>query len=385
MIKKAKEYLPILLLSLLPTILVWLPFFARLKKFWGIPLPEGGMTTVVSNYDGPLYIAIAKTLYNPELIKQNFSFDLPVEYYAAHFPLYPFLVRLVATITVFPYAMLAVTCFSAFIALSFFYLLAKEYTSKDNALWLTTIFSIFPARWLIIRSVGSPEPLFIATIIASVYFFKKEKYWFAGLFGALAQLTKSPGIPLFLAYLCIIFSSEFKRLANTHLNKWFQKINFSVYPILLIPLSLIAVFALYQQTFNNFFAYFNSGDNIHLFFPPFQIFNYQAPWVNTHWLEEIILFYLICLLGLSQLIKQKDNVLSWFVAIFLSSIFFVSHRDIIRYALPITPFLIIGTRDLLTSKEFKIILCILALPIYLFSLAYISQNTMPISNWSPLL
>ena len=86
--KKIRHFLPIVVLSLLPTVLIWLPFFLRLKTFWGIPLPQDGMATIVANYDGPLFIVVAKTLYNPELVG-NFSFILPAIYYAAHFPLFP--------------------------------------------------------------------------------------------------------------------------------------------------------------------------------------------------------------------------------------------------------------------------------------------------------
>ena len=86
--KKIKDFLPILALSLLPTFFIWLPFFLRLESLWTIPLAQDGMATIVANYDGPLYILIAKTLYNPNLVG-NFSFTLPAEYYAAHFPLFP--------------------------------------------------------------------------------------------------------------------------------------------------------------------------------------------------------------------------------------------------------------------------------------------------------
>jgi len=49
------------------------------------------------------------------------------------------------------------------------------------------------------------------------------------------------------------------------------------------------------------------------------------------------------------------------------------------------PFLLLGFKDLLVKKEFKIAIAVLIIPIYLYSLAFISQNTMPISNWAPFL
>jgi len=386
MLKKLKHLLPILAFTLLPTLLIWLPFFFRMKSFWTIPLPSAGMATIVANYDGPLFLVVAKTFYNPELIKASFSFPLPTEYYAAHFPLFPLLIRLVAPIMGFPYAMLTLTLASSALALYFFHRFISRYVDAKNATWITFVFSILPARWLITRSVGSAEPLFLAAIIASLFYFQKRKYWAAGIWGVLAQLTKSPGILLFIAYTAAIVAPHFKKLATMSFRKWVKLLHFKrVYPIGLIPVSLFALFVLYQFTFNDFLAYFHSGDNIHLFFPPFSIFNYSAQWVGTFWLEEVIFVYLFGILGLLALIKQKKHVLAWFVGIFFISTIFVSHRDLIRYSLPIVPFLFAAFSDTLVKREFKIAMAVLIIPIYLFSLAYISQNVMPIADWAPFL
>ena len=375
MMKKIQRLLLIGAISLIPTLLIWATFFARLKSFWGIPLPQTGMATIVANYDGPIYLTIAKTFYNPELIKANFQFPLPVEYYAAHFPLFPVLIRIFSVFLGYPYAMLFVTVTVSILATYFFYLFIRQYQNKENSLFLTLVFSVFPARWLIVKSVGSAEPLFITGIIASIYCFQNKKYLTSGLWGMVAQLAKPPGILLFVAYLAAVLIPTVK-----------SKIEMKKYwPILLIPLSLVLVFLLFGIQFKDYWAYFHSGDNIHLIFPPFSVFNYSAPWVGTFWLEEVIFIYLFGILGLLRLIKQKENVLAWFTGIFLASLFFVAHRDLIRYSLPIVPFILKAFSDVLVTKEFKIALTILAIPIYLFSLAYISQNVMPISNWAPFL
>jgi len=374
MLAKFKVIFIISLISLLPTLFIWLPFFIRAESVWGIPLPKDGMATVV-----------AKTFYDPSLTG-NYSFGLPNEYYAAHFPLYPLLIRLLSPITGYPYAMLLVTALSSILAIYFFYLFIQNYIEKKDALWITLVFSLLPARWLIVRSVGSTEPLFLATIIASLYYFKQKKYLLAGVWGLLAQLTKSPGILLFIAYIFAFFYPRLKELGDHPANTPFKQSELKKFlSILLIPFGLIVVFFIYKIQLNDLFAYFHSGDNIHLFILPFQIFNYSQSWVGTFWLEEIIFVYLFGLLGLIKLVKLKDYDLAWFVGIFFFSILFVSHRDIIRYALPIVPFLFAAFADNLTKNEFKYAMLVLIIPIYLFSLAYISQNVMPISDWSPLL
>ena len=383
---KLKDIFLIASLALIPTFLVWLPFALRLRSFWSIPLPQAGMATIVANYDGPLFLIVAKTLYNQELIQALFQFPLPTEYYAAHFPLFPLLINAFAVIFGHVYSMLFVTLASSVLALYFFRKYATDFIDNKNANWLTLVFALLPARWLVVRSVGSAEPLFVAAIIASIYFFKKKKYLLAGLWGAAAQLTKSPAILLFVAYLFAILVPNFKVFATTKLSKWFEKLKLkSYYPLLLIPVSLVALFVFYAYRMGDFLAYFNSGDNIHLFFPPFQIFNYSAPWVGTFWLEEVVLVYLIAAFGLTKLAKKGMTAEAWFVGVFFASIIFVSHRDVIRYALPVVPFLIAAYSNSLVKKEFKIVMAIIFIPIYLFSLAYISQNVMPISNWAPFL
>ncbi len=386
MVSKFKEVAAILVISILPTLFLWIPFFFRLQSVWGIPIPQNGMGTIVANYDGPLYLVVAKTLYNPDLLG-NFEFGLPSSYYAAHFPLFPSLIRVFSSIFGFPYSMLFVTAVSSILAVYFFSQFIKDFVDKKHVLWITLVFAVFPARWLIVRSVGSAEPLFSAAIIASLYYFRKEKYFWAGIWGAIAQLTKSPAILLFLAYFLSLTLPRIKAAAT--INSPRLAISFGLIKkyllISLIPLALAGVFFLYKVRMSDFFAYFHSGDNIHLFFPPFQIFNYSQPWVGTFWLEEVIFVYLFGLLGLIKLIRMKENYLAWFVGLFFVSTLFVSHRDIIRYSLPMVPFLFAAFSETITKKEFKLAMCILIIPVYLFSLAYISQNVMPISDWGPLL
>lgn len=372
-----KRFTYLILLSLIPPLLIWLPFFFRLKTFWHIPLPQQGMATIVSNFDGPLYIAVAKTMYNPDKIGADYQFPLTNEYYSAHFPMFPILIKTFAPILGHPYSMLFVTLLSSLLALFFFYKHARKYLNESEAFWLTFIFSIFPARWLIVRSIGSPEPFFIASILASTYFFGKKKYLLAGLWGMLAQITKSPAILLFMAYALQLFTSNIKNLKNISIKKYL--------PLLLMPFGVILVFTLYYFTYGDFWVYFKSGDNMHLFFPPFQIFNYSAPWVGTFWLEEIIFIYLIGIIGIYKLYQEKLTTYFYFSLVFFVPLLFVAHRDLMRYSLPVVPFLLLGFREYLLKKEFKFAMIVLIIPIYLYSLAFISQNTMPIANWTPFL
>ena len=131
--KKIKELLFFLAITIFPTFLVWMPFFFRFKSFWGIPLPQEGMATIVANYDGPLFLVVAKSLYATSIIN-SFPLTLPSIYYAAHFPIYPLLIRLSSFVFGYPYAMLAMTIFGSFLSVYFFNLFIKRYVSEKNAL-----------------------------------------------------------------------------------------------------------------------------------------------------------------------------------------------------------------------------------------------------------
>ncbi len=383
--KSGRDCLLIAFVSLLSTFFIWLPFFLRLSSFWKMPLPGEGMATIMKNFDGLYYVVIAKSFYHPEIINNLFSFPLPAIYYTAHFPLYPLLIKLFSPIFGYLWSMLSITLISSTLAAVVFYLFVKEFKYSKSVLWLTFVFLLFPARWLVVRSVGSPEPLFILLILTSFFFFKKKNYWLAGIFGALTQLTKPPGILLFLGYTAFLLVEnwpELRKRAMTTLVNLFKK----AYPLLLIPLALLCLFTYYRFAYGDFWAYFHSGINVHpIFWPPFQVFNISARWVGTFWLEEIIYVFLLGILGVVYLFKQKRLDLGIFTAVFFLSTLFVAHRDISRYSLPLVPFLLIAFEPFLIKKEFKIAFAVILLPIFLYAINFLAGNTLPLADWAPFL
>ncbi len=382
--KSWRDLLLIAFISLFSTFLIWLPFFLRLNSFWQMPLPSEGMATLMKNFDGLYYVIIAKSLYRPEIINGLFSFPLPALYYAAHFPLYPLLIRLFSPVLGYLWSMLSVSFVSSALAAIVFYLFVKEFKYSKSALWLTLVFLFLPARWLVVRSVGSPEPLFILLLLTSFYFFKKKNYWLAGSFGGLSQLTKPPGLLLFIAYSIFLLVENWQNLKQNFFSQ-LKKIIKQAYPLLIIPLVLGGLFLYYRFAYQDFWAYFHSGDNIHLFWPPLQVFNAAASWVGTFWLEEVIYVYLLGILGVVLLFKQKKIDLAIFAAVFFYTTLFISHRDIARYSLPLFPFLLIAFEPFLVKKEFKIALAVILLPIFLYSINFIAGNTLAIADWSPFL
>lgn len=366
---KQRNYeIPLLiLLTLISTIIVWLPF-----KLFNI---GKGMLTVFANYDGPNYLIIARTLYDKALIGRTFSAPSPLEYYPAHLPGYPLTIKLLDYVLSGPWSMLISTLLFTILATIVFYKLLKKYNLSTSPFFLSICFLFLPARWLVVRSVGSPEPLFIFAILASFYFFKDKKYWLAAIFGIIAQVTKTPGILLFFGYAIFIAFDYWKT----------KKILWKAYPLLLIPLSIIPVFLFYKFQVGDFFAYFHSGDNFHLVFPPFQSFITGRNWLGDFWLEDMVWQYLIGITALVYLIKQKLYDFACFVGVFFFATLFVAHRDLARYSLPIIPFALIAFAPFLEKKEFKIIFAFILIPTYLYTINFILHNVAPIADWSPYL
>lgn len=375
--KSYRDICIIILATLILTLLVWLPHLLSLHNFYNLDF-SAGFNTVYRNFDGLEYIIVAKSFYDPNIIA-TMPQSLPDIYYSSRFPLYPIIILIFSPFLGFLKSMLFVTLISTIASAIAFYFLIKDFKLTSSPLTLSLIFLVLPARWLIVHTVGSVEPTFILFTILTFYFFLKfehNKRWlyiiFAGIFGLLAQLTRSPGILIFIS-LGLYITWKLYRQKNI-------KSIFDYLPLILIPVGLISVFYVHLLAYQDFFAYFHSGDNIHLTFPPFQVFNKNQTWVGDIWLEDIIYIFLLTFSGAMLLIKQKLYPLAFFVFTFLTASILVAHRDISRYTLPLFPFLLIAFENLLVSKPFKVVLAILILAIYLYAQNFIISNIAPFPN-----
>jgi len=220
---------------------------------------------VYANYDGPNYMVIAKCGYDKNCIGPNFSLPQPLEYYPAHFPGYPLLIKFISSFTTGPKAMIFTTLIGSIFLSLFLFELLKLYIKPSKSFWLTIVFLFFPARFFVLRSIGAPETWFLFTTIASIYFFKKEKYWLSALFASFAQLFKSPGILLLAAYGIIAIKDL---ITSKNVNQIIKK----YFPYILVPATILFIFYIYFLQTGNFWAYFQSGDNFHLNFLPYLVF-----------------------------------------------------------------------------------------------------------------
>lgn len=354
--------------------LFYLPFLTKTLPYLGFS-KGGGMNIIYQNYDGLYYVVPAMSGYIPKVIESlRLEFTLPLEYYAAHLPLYPLFIALFAPIVgSFLVSMIGVNLiFSVALALLFYYFVKHFHLSKQP-FFLTVIFLFLP-RFFIIRSVGAPEPLFIFLILGSLFFFEKKHYLFAGILGALSVMTKTPGILLFGAYGLVFL----ERLIQG------KKFNPQWLWITLIPAGLLAVFGWYKLQYNDFFAYFHTGGVVPMIYP-FSVFSDGGRWVDTVWLEEIVLYFFIYLFAIITLKDTKYRSFFYFPLLFFIAGTFVQHRDLSRYLLPIWPFACIAFERTLTSQKFKLVFYLLLPAIYLYAWNFLLGNIIPVSDWRPFL
>lgn len=316
-----------------------------------------GMKTVYQNYDGPYYAAVAKCFYDKDCLGKSFDFPLKLEYYPAHFPLYPLLMRQIGQI-----GLIRAGVIINLLAATAGAIVVYEVTGRK--LWVGLAWLFFWPRMWAVRSIAGPETLFILFIVLSLYFYEKGRMGLSGISGALAVLTKSPGILLFMTY-----------LPNLNKRSW---------PVFLIPVTLIGLFYFYKIQTGDFWAYFHSGDNIHLQALPFKVFDSSQPWVGTFWLEDILWVYLIGGIGVIRAIR-KNKIFGTFGVLFYSTILFVSHRDMARYSLPLVPIVLLGLSDVLERREVKWVLALLVIPMFFYTVNFLVHNQLPIADWGPFL
>lgn len=383
---RLRQMLIVVAFALVSLAVVWLPFVTKVNNFWGISFGKSGMQTIVQNFDGLNFLVVARSWYDPKIVKQNFS-QLVAErgerYFAAHYPLLPAVISVFDLFTSGPNALLMAIVASNILLAIGLYIFFKEFAPGKNPIWLSLISLYFPARMMAVRSIGSNEPLFIFFILCSLLAYHRGRNWWAAALGSLAVLTRSPGILLFAAYLTAILVSK---------DSWKSRLT-KLIPYLLIPTTMIGLFVFEGVRLGDFWAYFKVGGNINLYFPPFMVFGSDFPWVSGHWLEDIVYTYAFYTAGIALYFDkvrhdQKRSALGWFGLIYLTTTFFIVHRDVARYSLPIIPLVYLGLADYLPSiksKYAKVVIAILMVPVILYAWNFILGNVQPIADWTPFL
>ncbi len=368
-----RPVLTLVALNLLATPLVYIPFYENRDGYLSISFSGFSMDNIYRYWDGPLYLVVAQTFYDPGNPAVGAFSDLSPGYYAAHLPGYPATIRLFSYIFGYANGMIAATIAATSLAIWVLYQLLKDLRLAGKAFWLGCVFLLLPPRWLIYHSVGAAEPLFIAEVLGFILFYRRKQFWLAGLAGAAAVLTRSPGVLLLGVYLALI-GWEYLR-SSPRPAVWsvaWQKL----LPMAPFVAALLLLSALFQVQYGDIFAYFHSGDNIHLTGAPF-----SSVWLSVlgyKWSEATLWIYLLNAVGILLLWRNGRQDLALFAGAFYVPLIFVAHHDLVRYMLPIFPLtLIIGYERLLGAREFKLAMLLIVPAIYVYTWSGVQTNLAP--------
>jgi hypothetical protein len=191
----------ILLLSFInigAAILFYLPFLLHAPSVANIPFNRQGMERIYGMWDGPVYITAAATLWDPDPHNPFYAWlGAPPSLYAARFPLYPLLIRLLSPLWGYWAASLLISVTASTAVTLLLYAFLRRFGSEPSAAFWVALVSLFwPPRGFLYRHVTMSEPLFILGVLGAAYFFKNQRYTLSGILGAAAVAARPNGFLL---------------------------------------------------------------------------------------------------------------------------------------------------------------------------------------------
>ncbi len=245
------------------------------------------------------------------------------------------------------------------VATLLFYRLLRDVWKVPSAGWLTLVFLFLPPRWLLYRSVGSTEATYIMLVLASIYLFESDRTAAASAVAGLAALTRISGVMLAPAYLVLLLQKK----------RWRE-----IPALVLVGLPLALYLGFCWTKTGSFFAYFAPHAEKTARFMPFGFLPKLFEQGLYHHVEFYILLALVYAVGISR-IREYPTAFAYCAFEFVLHLC-VSTEEWSRYWLAMAPFaLILGYRDILSSRAFKLLFPLFALMSFVYS-----WGTLPIST-----
>lgn len=346
--KRARPEILLLAAAVAGSFLVYAPFLAD-------------MTTVYRFWDGPNYLTIARTLYDVEPDNPLLAYVYEPRYFLVHLPVYPLLVRTLSIVG-YQQALLLVSVLATCAATVLFYRLCRDVWKVASPAFLTLVFLFLPPRWLLYRSTGSTEAVYMAFTLAAIFFFERSKVGKASAAGVLATLTRISGLMIAPAFAVVLLRRRrLKELA------W----------LALIPAALAAYFFFCAARTGNFLEYFSQHGEKMAAFRPFGFLPELFGKGLYHQAEFHILLALVYAVGTSRL--RPFPSIFWYCVFELGLHVFISTEDWSRYFLAMAPFaLVVGFRDVIDTKAFRWIF-----PPYVLAALFYAWGVIPLNGCRP--
>ena len=345
---KVRPEILLLAAAVLGSFLVYAPFLGR-------------MTEVYRFWDAPDYLTVARTLYDVRPDNPLLAYVRTPTYFLRHLPVYPLLVRAFSFIGYQP-ALLLVSVLATCAATLLFYRLCRDVWKLASPGFLTLVFLFLPPRWLLYRSTGSTEAIYIALTLAAVYFFERGQVGRAAVGGALATLTRISGLMIAPAFAVVLLRRR----------RWRELLWLA-----LIPAALAVYFLFCASKTGNFLEYFSQhGDKMSVFRP----FGFLPELFRKglyHQAEFHILLALAYAVGTSRL--RAFPTIFWYCVFELGLHLFISTEDWSRYFLAMAPFaLVVGFREVIDTRAFRWLFA----PYVLLALVY-AWGVIPVNGCRP--
>jgi len=155
--------------------------------------------SIWNTWDTHHYLNIAQYGYSSSTVDERHIL-------IAFFPLYPFLIKILALVLQnYLLSALLVSNIAYIFAVFYLYKLVRIDFEKEDALRSIIYFSIFPTAYFL--HAAYTESLFLALTIASFYYARKDRWALSGVIGMLAATTRITGIIL-LPVLVIEYLSQ---------------------------------------------------------------------------------------------------------------------------------------------------------------------------------
>jgi Gpi18-like mannosyltransferase len=315
------------------------------------------------NFDGEHYLSIAFLGYQP--LTHFF------------FPFYPMVTKIVAELfskSFVSYAIsgIFVSHISFLLALFGIWKLLKMDFKEDIVKLTILLFLVFPTSFYFATFYSSS--LFLALVVWSFYFARKQNWLLAGVLGGLSTATRITGLALFPALAVEYFYPQITKHQPLITRENFLKL----ISLLLIPLGLIIYMIYLKRTTGDPLAFFNtleifgqqrSTDLVLLpqvfyryFFKVLPNINYSYfPLVFSTYLE-IVTAIMFLILGIWSFLKLRLSYALYFAAGYLIPPLSGSFSSFPRYVLILFPgFLLLA---IYLSKKSKIVKTIVYLALF---------------------
>ena len=337
-----------------------------------------GLTLIERYMDGPSFVAVAASLYDPAhpvwaAYGDRFGIaELSASHHATVLPLHPLAIRLLAPVFGWFGALLVLALVWGSLATLAVYRFLRECGQVTVPFAAALAFTVVPPRWLVYHSVGANDPAFVLFVVLAITAFRRDHLGWSGLWGGLAAATRIQGVLLFPALLAAALLRDRRRAGRSLL---------LLSPILL---ALAAVFALYAWRLDDPWAYFaaNAGE---LTVVPFRGLFRSATGGTPAAAFGPVLLYAIAAYGIGWWARRGE----WGVALPCLALTvlaaFTTLPDVGRFLLAAMPFLLFAPFDAAWSRPEARWAVIATLPaVYAYTWACLWDNALAIPVFESL-